>query len=249
YKEPMCDCLEWHLIFAGTPEATPPGSGPSLLTPRPGITPGLGSPNNRPPSTYTGLFSATPPPGAGAAGSSAQQPTPEFPSPFGTPTTQTVGPIIAVRSSVHKRGFRKWRDLEYYDEWRFIAGDADSDTGRRTFIPGAPPPPGQQPGLQPTAGFLAAEAPAPARHARSRIRPSLGQRTPKPKPRVIRHVLDGGLTVVVDEMRDVRSLAVGVYVEAGSEGEPASRGGLSHFLEHVLFKRTRRRSNVEIARV
>jgi len=49
-------------------------------------------------------------------------------------------------------------------------------------------------------------------------------------------------------MRDVRSLAIGVYVEAGSEGEPASRGGLSHFLEHVLFKRTRRRSNVAIAR-
>jgi predicted Zn-dependent peptidase len=49
-------------------------------------------------------------------------------------------------------------------------------------------------------------------------------------------------------MRDVRSLSLGVYVEAGSEGEPASRGGLSHFLEHVLFKRTRRRSNVAIAR-
>jgi predicted Zn-dependent peptidase len=49
-------------------------------------------------------------------------------------------------------------------------------------------------------------------------------------------------------MRDVRSLAVGVYVEAGSEDEPASRGGLSHFLEHVLFKRTRRRTNVAIAR-
>jgi predicted Zn-dependent peptidase len=65
---------------------------------------------------------------------------------------------------------------------------------------------------------------------------------------VIRHVFDGGLTVLVDAMRDVRSLALGVYVEAGSESEPPSRGGLSHFLEHVLFKRTRRRTNVEIAR-
>ena len=49
-------------------------------------------------------------------------------------------------------------------------------------------------------------------------------------------------------MRDVRSLALGVYVEAGSESEPPNRGGLSHFLEHVLFKRTRRRTNVAIAR-
>jgi predicted Zn-dependent peptidase len=65
---------------------------------------------------------------------------------------------------------------------------------------------------------------------------------------VIRHVFDDGLTVLVDEMRDVRSLAVGVYVEAGSESEPPSRGGLSHFLEHILFKRTRRRTNVAIAR-
>jgi predicted Zn-dependent peptidase len=65
---------------------------------------------------------------------------------------------------------------------------------------------------------------------------------------VIRHVFDDGLTVLVDEMRDVRSLALGVYVEAGSESEPANRGGLSHFLEHVLFKRTRRRTNVAIAR-
>ena len=65
---------------------------------------------------------------------------------------------------------------------------------------------------------------------------------------MIRHVFDGGLTVLVDAMRDVRSLALGVYVEAGSESEPPSRGGLSHFLEHVLFKRTRRRTNVEIAR-
>ncbi|HEY1249699.1 MAG TPA: pitrilysin family protein [Thermoanaerobaculia bacterium] len=76
----------------------------------------------------------------------------------------------------------------------------------------------------------------------------MANRSPKPRSRVVRHVLDGGLTVLVDAMRDVRSLAVGVYVEAGSEDEPASRGGLSHFLEHVLFKRTRRRTNVAIAR-
>jgi predicted Zn-dependent peptidase len=62
------------------------------------------------------------------------------------------------------------------------------------------------------------------------------------------HVLDSGATVLIDEMRDVRSFALGVFVAAGSADEPAARRGMSHFLEHLLFKRTRRRSNAEIAR-
>ena len=65
---------------------------------------------------------------------------------------------------------------------------------------------------------------------------------------VQKHILDNGTTVLIDEMQDVRSFSLGFFVGAGSEGEPASRQGISHFLEHVLFKRTRRRSTVEIAR-
>jgi predicted Zn-dependent peptidase len=65
---------------------------------------------------------------------------------------------------------------------------------------------------------------------------------------VVREVLDSGVTVLVDRMTDVRSFSLGFFVRAGSEAEPAGRRGLSHFLEHLLFKRTRRRSNVEIAR-
>ena len=64
----------------------------------------------------------------------------------------------------------------------------------------------------------------------------------------IREVLDGGTTVLVDRMADVRSVALGIFVRAGSSGEPPARRGVSHFLEHLLFKRTRRRSTVEIAR-
>ncbi len=63
------------------------------------------------------------------------------------------------------------------------------------------------------------------------------------------HVLDNGTTVLIDEMRDVRSFALGVFVRAGSGDEPTARQGMSHFLEHLLFKRTRRRTNAEIARV
>jgi predicted Zn-dependent peptidase len=65
---------------------------------------------------------------------------------------------------------------------------------------------------------------------------------------VVKHTLDNGVTVLIDEMQDVRSFALGFFVRAGSKDEPPARQGLSHFLEHVLFKRTRRRSNVQIAR-
>ena len=120
WKEPMCNCDDWHVIIAGTPDAVPPGSGPGAGLGR-STTPGVG---NQPPSTYTGLFSRTPPPGSGET-----TPRGGLPSLFGTPSTQSVGPIIGVRSNQHRRGFRKWRDLEYYDEWRFIAGDADNEAG------------------------------------------------------------------------------------------------------------------------
>ena len=62
-----------------------------------------------------------------------------------------------------------------------------------------------------------------------------------------RHRLAGGATLLVDPMADVRTLAIGFFVRGGSAAEPARRLGLSHFLEHVLFKRTRRRDSAAIA--
>ncbi|MBC8645912.1 MAG: insulinase family protein [Thermoanaerobaculia bacterium] len=64
----------------------------------------------------------------------------------------------------------------------------------------------------------------------------------------LKHVLDNGATVLIDEMQDVRSFTLGFFVRAGSQDEPPGKRGMSHFLEHVLFKRTRRRSTVQIAR-
>ena len=61
-------------------------------------------------------------------------------------------------------------------------------------------------------------------------------------------ILANGTTVLIDEMQDVRSFALGFFVAAGSGEEPPKKQGISHFLEHVLFKRTRRRSTVQIAR-
>src|SRR5262245_28728359 len=65
---------------------------------------------------------------------------------------------------------------------------------------------------------------------------------------VKKSILDNGATVLIDRMQDVRSFSLGFFVGAGSGDEPASKQGISHFLEHVLFKRTRRRSTVQIAR-
>src|SRR5580765_1802332 len=65
---------------------------------------------------------------------------------------------------------------------------------------------------------------------------------------VKKSILDNGATVLIDRMQDVRSFSLGFFVGAGSGDEPPSRQGISHFLEHVLFKRTRRRSTVQIAR-
>ncbi|MDQ4006780.1 MAG: insulinase family protein [Actinomycetota bacterium] len=65
--------------------------------------------------------------------------------------------------------------------------------------------------------------------------------------RVRRTVLPGGLRVVTEAMPGVRSATLGVWVGVGSRDEAPSLSGASHFLEHVLFKGTRRRSALEIS--
>jgi predicted Zn-dependent peptidase len=62
-------------------------------------------------------------------------------------------------------------------------------------------------------------------------------------------VLSNGLTVVAEQMPSVRSVAIGVWVLAGSRHERPEEQGISHFLEHLMFKGTERRSAREIAEV
>lgn len=59
--------------------------------------------------------------------------------------------------------------------------------------------------------------------------------------------LENGLTVVTERMKDVRSVSFGVFLRNGSRLERASHNGLTHFIEHALFKGTNRRSALEIA--
>ncbi|HEV2388323.1 MAG TPA: pitrilysin family protein [Candidatus Acidoferrales bacterium] len=61
-------------------------------------------------------------------------------------------------------------------------------------------------------------------------------------------VLPNGLVVITESMPQFRSVAVGIWVRTGSRSEPESLGGISHFIEHMVFKGTERRSCEEIAR-
>ena len=59
--------------------------------------------------------------------------------------------------------------------------------------------------------------------------------------------LDSGLRVVTEALPQLRSVAIGFWVGTGSRDEPAPWAGVSHFLEHLLFKGTERRDAATIA--
>lgn len=108
WKDPMCDCDDWKLLIQGQPDSVP-------------FLDQTVDPSNRPPSTYSNLLKPTPTPGA-----------------FGREGEEkNVGPIVGVRSKVHREALREWRGRRYYDEWRFIVGDADSDVNLAPFNPGS----------------------------------------------------------------------------------------------------------------
>lgn len=62
-----------------------------------------------------------------------------------------------------------------------------------------------------------------------------------------RHTLGNGMTVLIEELPVMRSVSVGILVGQGSKHEDSKKGGLSHFIEHMLFKGTARRSPQQIA--
>jgi type II secretory pathway pseudopilin PulG len=101
WKDPMCNCDDWYLLILNTPDANPQFGGGT----------GAGG-------APAGPFGPRPTP--------VPTPTPAPASAFGTP--QSAGPIVGVRSKVHKEGLTQWRGQTYYDQWRFIVGDADRDS-------------------------------------------------------------------------------------------------------------------------
>jgi predicted Zn-dependent peptidase len=61
--------------------------------------------------------------------------------------------------------------------------------------------------------------------------------------------IDSGIRVVTEEVASVRSVALGLWVRTGSRDETPAQAGVSHFLEHLLFKGTKRYSAIEIAEI
>src|SRR6266704_1154168 len=64
---------------------------------------------------------------------------------------------------------------------------------------------------------------------------------------VSRTVLPGGLRVVTEFLPAVRSVALGIWVGVGSRDEDPAHEGATHYLEHLLFKGTKRRTALEIS--
>src|SRR3954453_18330076 len=88
----------------------------------------------------------------------------------------------------------------------------------------------------------AAERPAPSCYA------GPGRTfSPRAPTMVVKEVLPNGLTLVTESMPHVRSVAVGVWLKQGSRHEREEESGISHYIEHMVFKGTKRRTAEMIA--
>jgi len=66
-------------------------------------------------------------------------------------------------------------------------------------------------------------------------------------PGVLRTELPGGLRVVTEAVAGVRSVSLGIWIGIGARDEDPEQAGAAHYLEHLLFKGTRRRTAKDIA--
>ena len=60
-------------------------------------------------------------------------------------------------------------------------------------------------------------------------------------------VLSNGIRILSERRPEARSVSLGIWVENGSRHEARHQNGISHFIEHLLFKGTQRRSATRIA--
>jgi predicted Zn-dependent peptidase len=68
------------------------------------------------------------------------------------------------------------------------------------------------------------------------------------EPQLKRAELPSGLLVLAEPVPQVPSVALGVWVRIGSRDEQAEHAGITHFIEHLVFKGSRRRSGYELAK-
>lgn len=66
--------------------------------------------------------------------------------------------------------------------------------------------------------------------------------------RIQKSALGSGISVITEEMPDVESSTIGIWVNTGSRNETGRLSGVSHFIEHLLFKGTDRRTALDISK-
>ncbi len=71
---------------------------------------------------------------------------------------------------------------------------------------------------------------------------------PQEARNIRRQVLPNGLIIITEQMAHIRSASIGVWLQTGSRDEAPEWNGISHFIEHMVFKGTRHRTAEEIAR-
>lgn len=75
----------------------------------------------------------------------------------------------------------------------------------------------------------------------------MSQSVPDVKEAVQKTTLPNGLTIVTEHIEHIKSISAGIWVKTGSRNETSDQAGITHFLEHMLFKGTENRSSFEIA--
>ena len=63
------------------------------------------------------------------------------------------------------------------------------------------------------------------------------------------HRLKNGFRIVTENMPGLKSASIGIWIKAGGRHESIEQNGVAHFLEHMAFKGTKRRSSLQIAEV
>jgi predicted Zn-dependent peptidase len=88
----------------------------------------------------------------------------------------------------------------------------------------------------------------PSNMARRVSQRASSRKTPLNRQFYRRSELQNGTVVLTERAPSFKSLAIGVFVKGGSRHETKKQAGLAHFLEHMMFKGTEKRSSFEIAR-
>lgn len=60
-------------------------------------------------------------------------------------------------------------------------------------------------------------------------------------------ILDNGIPVVIETTKDTPSICIGIWIKVGARNESVKKNGISHFLEHMFFKGTKKRTSKDIA--